>query len=225
MSKINLVVKKRTAQGKQVKKLRREGVLPLNLYGKGIKSVALSATFKDFYKAYAQAHTTQVVYLDLDKTEHPALIQNTQFDPVSRQIIHADFKQIDLKQKTEVEVPVEVVGELGVVKSGEADMLVLHDKVLVECLPTKIPEKITVDISKLEGIGSEIKVKDLETSSDYKYLLDPEQTVVQIAEAKKEEIPTPTTAEEAPAEGEAAEAKPEEGKEAKPDAEPKKEEK
>lgn len=206
MTKINLKTEKRTVTGKKVKKLRREGLLPINLYGKDIKSIALSAKFIDFKKVYQKARTTQVVYLEEDKKEYPALIQNVQIHPLSRIILHADFKKIDLKQKTEVEVPVVTIGELAVVKSGEADLMTLQDAVLVECLPTKIPEKITVDISKLEGIGSEVKVKDLPQSEDYKYLAEAEQIVIQIVEAKKEEIKAPEAAapEEAPAEGEAA---------------------
>ena len=215
MTKINLKTDKRTVTGKKVRKLRKEGILPINLYGKDIKSLALSAKFIDFKKAFSKARTTQVVYLEVDKKEYPALIQNVQIHPATRVILHADFKKIDLKAKTEVEVPVVTIGELAVVKSGEADLMLLQDTILVECLPTKIPEKITVDISKLEGIGAEVKVKDLTQSEDYKYLAESEQIVIQIVEAKKEEIKVPEAAapEEAPKEGEvpaeeAGEAKP-----------------
>jgi len=209
MTKISLKAEKRTILGKKVKKLRREGLLPLNLFGKEIKSMALTAKFPDFRKIFQKAKTTQVVYVQVGQKEYPALIQNVQIHPVSRIILHADLKKIDLKEKTEVEVPVEIVGELNVVKSGEADLMVLQDAVWVECLPTKIPEKITLDISKLEGIGAEIKVKDLPASEDYRYLDEPEQMVMQIVEAKKEEIKAP----EAEIPAEEAEAPTEEGAE------------
>lgn len=201
MAKIVLKADKRTVLGKKVKKLRREGLLPLNLYGKDIKSLALTSNFKDFNKVYKTAKMTQVVYLEVGKDEHPALIQNIQIHPTLRQILHADLKKIDLKQKTEVEVPVEVVGELAVVKSGEADVIILHSNILVECLPTKIPEKIVVDISKLEGIGSEVRVKDLPKSADYAYKLEEDMVVLQVSAAQKEEIPVPV-AEVALVEGE-----------------------
>jgi len=189
MSKISLKAEKRTVTGKAVKKLRREGILPINLYGKDIKSINLMTKYADFTQSYKQAKTTQVVYLEVGKEEYPALIQNLQLNPTTRKAVHADFKKVDLKQKTAVEVPIEVVGELGVIKSGEADLIVLHAKILVECLPTNIPEKIVVDISKLEGIGAEVKVKDLPQSKEYAYQLDPEITVVQISAAQKEEVP------------------------------------
>lgn len=194
MTKIKLTADKRTITGKKVKKLRREGLLPINLFGKDIKSLALTAKFVDFRKVFHKAKTTQVVYVEVGQKEYPVLVQNVQIHPVNRNLLHADLKKIDLKEKTEVEVPIEVLGELAVVKSGEADLMLLQPAVWVECLPTKIPEKITVDISKLEGIGSEVKIKDLTTSSDYQYLDEPEQVVLQIAEAKKEEIKAPEAA-------------------------------
>jgi len=221
MTKISLKAEKRTVTGKAVKKLRREGILPINLYGKDIKSMNLMTKFADFAKSYKHAKTTQVVYLEVEKEEYPALIQNLQLNPTTRKAVHADFKKVDLKQKTAVEVPIEVTGELGVVKSGEADLIVLHAKILVECLPTNIPEKILVDISKLEGIGSEIKVKELPQSKDYVYQLDPEASVIQISAAQKEDIPAapeptaegaPTTEGEASTEGKADEAAKEEAK-------------
>jgi len=223
MTKISLKAEKRTVTGKAVKKLRREGILPINLYGKDIKSMNLMTKFADFTQSYKHAKTTQVVYLEVGKEEYPALIQNLQLNPTTRKAVHADFKKVDLKQKTEVEVPVEVIGELDVVKSGEADLIVLHAKILVECLPTNIPEKIVVDISKLEGIGSEVKIKDLPQSKEYVYQLDPELTVIQVSAAQKEEIPvapepvaeegtTPAAEGEAPTEEKAAETPKEDAK-------------
>ena len=202
MTKFVLKTENRTVKGKKVKKLRREGLLPLNLFGKEIKSIALTAKFLDFRKIYQKAKTTQVVYVSVGQKEYPTLVQNIQIHPVSRVILHADLKKIDLKEKTEVEVPVETIGELDVVKSGEADLMILENAVWVECLPTKIPEKIVIDISKLEGIGSEVKIKDLPQSQEYQYLGEPEQIVLQIAEAKKEEIKAPEA--EVPEEAEAS---------------------
>lgn len=224
MTKITLKTENRTVKGKKVKKLRREGLLPINLFGKDIKSIALTTKLIDFKKVFQKAKTTQVIYVGVGQKEYPVLVQNLQIHPVNRNLLHADLKKIDLKEKTEVEVPIEVIGELAVVKSGEADLMILQPAVWVECLPTKIPEKIVVDISKLEGIGSEVKIKDLATSPEYKYIDEAQQIVVQIVEAKKEEIKVPEAApeeatEEAPAETTPGEAEKEADKtEEKPEA-------
>jgi len=206
MSKLTLKAEERELLGKKVKKLRREGFLPLNLYGREFKSKALQSKLKDFQQTFKQSKSTQVVYLQWKKNEASILIQNVQRHPTKDLILHADLRKIDLKKKAEVEVPIKVIGELEVVKSGEADLLILLDQVTVECLPTKIPEEIIIDISKLEGTGAEVRIKDLSKSTDYEYKGANEQLVLQIAEAKKEEVapPPPAEGEEAP-EGEAAE--------------------
>ena len=139
MSKLTLKAEERKLLGKKVKKLRREGLLPLNLYGRELKSQALQSELKDFQQTFKQAKSTLVVYLQWKKNEDPVLIQNVQRNPTKALILHADLRKIDLKQKTEVEVPIKVIGELEVVKSGEADLLILLDQITIECLPTKIP--------------------------------------------------------------------------------------
>jgi large subunit ribosomal protein L25 len=203
--KISLKTEKRVITGKKVKKLRREGIIPLNLYGQKMKSISLQSSFADFSQAYKKAKLTHVIYLQLGKDEYPALIQNIQRFPTKAGFQHADLKKIDLKAKTEVDVPIETVGELEVIKSGEADLLIIQNRVKVECLPTNIPEKITVDLAKLSGIGAEVKIKDLPTSADYEYKDPAEQLVIQIAEAKKEEIVVPAAPTEVPEGAEGAE--------------------
>ncbi|MCR4330179.1 MAG: 50S ribosomal protein L25 [Candidatus Roizmanbacteria bacterium] len=187
MSNIRLVAQKRTVSGKKVKKLRREGKLPANIFGKDIKSLAIQIEVPVFKKAFKIAHTTHVVYVDVDKKEFPVLIQTPQYHPITGTLLHVDMRKVDLKQKVETEVPVQIVGELSVVKSGEADAVRVSDTVLIECLPTDIPEEFTVDISKLVGIGAEVKVGDLPKSDKYVFLDPVDKILIQIAEAKKEE--------------------------------------
>ena len=192
MSNIRLVAQKRTVSGKKVKKLRREGILPANIFGKDIKSFAIQFEVPLFKKAFKKAHTTQVVYVDIDKKEFPVLIQTPQYHPITGALLHVDMRKVDLKQKVETEVPIQITGELSVVKSGEADVVRVTDTVLMECLPTDIPEEFTVDISKLSGIGAEVKVEDLPKSDKYTFLDPMDKVLIQIAEAKKEEeVPIP----------------------------------
>jgi len=125
--------------------------------------------------------------VDVDKKEFPVLIQTPQYHPITGALLHVDMRKVDLKKKVETEVPVQIIGELAVVKSGEADAVRVSDTVLIECLPTDIPEEFTVDISKLEGIGAEVKVEDLPKSEKYIFLDQADKILIQIAEAKKEE--------------------------------------
>ncbi len=198
MEKLLLKAEKRVLFGKKSKKLQRDGIVPGNVFGKGMDSVSVQIPLDDLRKMYRKAHGTHLVYLAVDKAEYPVLIQNIQKNSTGDKWLHVDFKQVSLTQKTTAQVPVVITGELEVVKSGEADMLVLADKLTVECLPTKIPEGIVIDVSALSGIGAEVKIKDLPHNSDYTFLDPEDKLIVQISEAKKEEILAPTAEEVLP---------------------------
>jgi large subunit ribosomal protein L25 len=195
-TKLTLKAEKRTEVGNSAKKLRKENYVLGNIYGKGLESVAVKVLLPEYQKIYRQARGTHVVYLSVGDKEYPSLISNVQRHPITRDVLHVDFRKMDLKQKTETKVPVEIIGELAVVKTGEADLIVLLNEVTVECLPTEIPEKIIIDISKLEGIGSEVKISDLPKAKEYVFMDDESQVVVQVSEAKKEEIVAPVAEEE-----------------------------
>lgn len=192
MEKITLAVEKRKLFGKHLRKLRRDAIVPANIFGKGIESLSVQAKLVDLVKTYKKAKNTQLVYLKLDKEEYPVLIQGLQKDPVLNTVLHADFRKVNLKEKVETLVPIEITGELAVVKSGEADVIVLAHEVTVECLPADIPERIVVSIAGLSGIGAEIRVKDLPKNEQYSFVDDPEKDIVQISAAQKEEIVAPT---------------------------------
>ncbi|MGB9707664.1 MAG: 50S ribosomal protein L25, partial [Microgenomates group bacterium] len=109
--KIILKVELRQVFGKKLKSLRKQGLIPGNIYGPDFKSQAVSVNFKDFIKVYKQAKETGVVYLELKEEKIPVLIKNIQRHPINESILHVDFRKIDLKQKIETEVPVTIVGE------------------------------------------------------------------------------------------------------------------
>lgn len=199
MEKFILKAEVRKLFGKKAKKIRAEGLLPANIFGKDFKSEAIQLVLRDFQKVFKKARKTHLVYLELAKKELPTLVQHLQLHALSDQILHVDFRKMDLKEKVETEVPVRYIGELDIVKSGEADVLLINDSVMVNCLPTNIPEKIEIDISKLK-IGSEIKIKDLPKETTYDFVDDVEKLVLQISAAQKEEIPVVVAPVEVPVE-------------------------
>lgn len=185
--------------GRKIKKLRREGVLPANIYGKKIKSKAVQVALADFKKVFAESGETGVVEVKTNGDTHPVLIHNVQLHPVTDEPIHADFLQVDLKEKVSATVPVEFTGESPIEKTGEGVVVRQVNELEVEALPTDLPEKIVVDISKLAAIGDAVKVGELEVDrAKVEVKDDPEKIVVSIAEPAKEEVVAPP----APAEGE-----------------------
>jgi len=190
--KIILKAEVRQVFGKKVKKLRKEGLVPANVFGKNFKSQAVTINLKDFKKVYKKVKETGLLYLEIGKENLPVLITSVQKDPVTSKILHVDFKKVDLTQKTQAEVPIELVGQSPAVLEKGGVLLTLTSSLLVEALPQEIPQSIKIDISTLKDIGQEIKVADLSPSSTYQILTEKGKVIVSIV-AHKEESITPET--------------------------------
>lgn len=191
----------RKVLGRKVKQLRRDGVLPANIYGKKIKSQSIQVKLIEFLKTFEEVGETGLVSLKVNGADHPVLIHNVQLNSVSDLPVHADFLEVDLTEKVTATVPIEFTGESPVEKSQEGIVVPQTREVEVEALPTDLPENITVDISELDAVGKTIKVSDLKVDrAKVEIKGDPEQIVVVIEEPAKEEEPVVV----APAEGEGA---------------------
>lgn len=185
--KITLFAKERKIVGKKVKTLRREGILPANVYGKDVASTAVQVDYKDFEEVFRKSGETQLVYLVLGKEEVPVLIHNVQKDPVTGVFLHADFMKVSLKEKVTTLVPVEGVGESPAEKQGLGTVVFHIDELEVEALPTDIPEKIEVDLSGLSEVGQSILVSDLEFDrTKLEIKANPSDVVVKVESAKEE---------------------------------------
>jgi len=233
MKRPSIRAEKRKILGKKVKKLRKEGVLPANLYGRKVKSQALQLNLVNFQKAYKGAGETGLVNLKVDKEKEarPVLIHNVQLHPVSSQFLHADFHQVALKEKMKAEIPLIVKGEAPAVSQKKGLLIQTLNKLEIEALPTDLPEKIEVDVSKLESVDQEIKVADLPISKRTSVLTDKNLVVAKIGALEEEVAEKPVEKPEEKETEEKVEEKKEEKEEekspqekpkGKPEGEPKK---
>ena len=198
---LSLKVEKREIFGKKVKRLRREGLIPANIYGRKIKSEAVSVQKSDFDKVFKEAGETQIVNLELGKEKRPVLIHDIQKDPVTEDIIHIDFLQVDLKEKVTASIPVVGIGESPVEKQGLGTVVFYIDEIEVEALPTDLPERVEVDLSSLENIDQTILVKDLAfDTSKVEVKASPDEVVVKVEPVKEEIVEEAAPVEEAAAE-------------------------
>ena len=171
--------------GRKVKILRKEGLLPCNVFGKKVKSLALQVKLADFVDTFKKAGETGIVYLN----ERPVLISNIQKSPVSGLPIHVDFHQIDLKEKVEADVPVEVVGESSMEKQALGTVVQYIDEVPVEALPTDLPEKFEIDARTLIEVDQAVYVKDLKVDrAKVEIKLDADTILVKVEPPQKEEV-------------------------------------
>lgn len=200
MKRLKLTVEKRKVLGKKVTKLRKMGILPANIYGKNIKSLAVQVPQKEFDKVFKEVGETGLVEVEVNGEIKPVLIHNVQFDPLTRLVLHADFYQVDLKQKVKAIVPVTAVGEAKAVIDKVGILLQPLAEVEVEALPVDLPEHIEIDVSLLAVIDEQITVGDLKLPEGVSVLTDPSQIVVKIAELVTKEAEKQAATETAAAE-------------------------
>lgn len=217
MDLINLQASPRVASKGQTHELRREGFLPVILYGRGIPSRALKVRLKDFERILQTgAGRNNLIRLNIEaeKTdgEPPTvMIKDVQSDYVKDRYIHADLQQISLKEKIKAKVRLILHGEDAISREGG---IVQHQmrEVEVQCLPTALPDHIVYDLAGM-GIGDSVTVGDLKVPPEVELLDEPKALVVSIVAPKQ-------VVEEAPAavegEAEAAGAAEEGGVAAKP---------
>ena len=172
----------RTNVGKQIaKQLRAGGRLPAVVYGEKAEPVACSIDRKELETLLHDQGRNAIVSLETGVNgSNSTIIKEIQHNPVRGEILHVDFHRIDLTQKIVVEVRVDAEGiPMGVRNDGGILEHMLH-YVEVECLPTEIPERIEIDVTKL-NIGDNIHVTDLAVDGDAQIVTDSDRTVFAVA--------------------------------------------
>lgn len=180
-----LDVQMRSVQGKKVKLLRQQGILPATIYGKGFDPLSVQIDERTFNTTYRRAGRTALIELNIPgQAKQSVFVQDVQRHPVTRAIIHADLRVVDLKQAMNVEVPVVLIGESPLVKRG--DGLVNHGITTIEvhALPADIPQHLEVDISALDDFDKSIYVRDLPTSTLYTVVTDGDELIASIAQLR-----------------------------------------
>lgn len=186
-----LDVEKRTVLGKKVKKLRREGLLPANIYGKELASVAVQVKYSDFEQVFKEVGETGLVDVILDGKNRPVLIKNLQMNYRTQTPLHADFYQVNLKEKVKSMVPIVIIGEPKAVTEKAGVLLTPLSEIEVEALPAELPDSIEVDVASLAVLDEQITVGDLKIQEGVNILTEKEQVVARIGEMMKEEVVEP----------------------------------
>ena len=164
MKEINVAGQKRTALGKKAsKQLRKEGLVPCNLYGEATQdgkpvALAFAIPMANLRKVVYTPHV-YVIALDIDGERHTAILKELQFDPVTDAVIHVDFLEVNDTKPITIGIPVKLVGlALGVRDGGRMNLSIR--KINVTAPYQQIPEHLDVDVTALK-IGKSIKVGEL----------------------------------------------------------------
>lgn len=188
MKSILLKADEREVTGKRVKKLRQTGKLPVGVYGKEVKSLSLSVDTKEFLKVHDKVGETGLVELEFGSKKLPTLIADVQWHPLTRLPLHVQFHAVNLTEKIKAKVPVELLGESPAVQNKIGLLLQTLMEVEVEALPVDLPEKLTIDVSRLTEIDQQITVGELKISSNIELLTPKEEIIVKVAPAVSAEV-------------------------------------
>lgn len=210
--RITLEVKERGAAElgtRNVKRLRKKGLIPGVLYGKMTKAFVVGEReLRAALTGPSGLHAIVDVVIEGQKTPHHAVLKDYQRHPVRDTITHVDFHEVRLDQPIQATVTVQLVGEAPGAKTGGVVQQVARE-LRVEALPASIPEFIEVDLSGLE-LGDTLRLEAVPPIDGVTFLDDPAETVIANCSAPR----GLTEAEEAAEEALAAEASAESAAEA-----------
>jgi len=187
MEKVVLKATPRTVTGKQVRALRRQGLLPGVLYGQDVEPTPIVMNAHNASLVLARMTISSLVMVELDGKEYSALVREKQRNFVKGNLIHVDFQAVSLTEKIRANVSIVLTGMASVVKDFNAILVTGLDELEVECFPQDLPERCTVDISGLANIGDGLHVRDIVVSEKVKVLDDADEMIV-VATATKEEV-------------------------------------
>ena len=187
MEKVVVKATKRDVVGKQVKALRREGKLPAVIYGRHTEPLNINLEAHSASLVLGRLTSSSLVTIDLEGTEHLALVREKQRDYIKNRLLHVDFLAVSMTEKLRTKVSVHFVGVSPAVKDYNAVMVHNLEEIEVECLPADLPERIDVDISVLVRPGEGIRLKEVHVSDKVYLLGDPETMVAVATFAKVEE--------------------------------------
>ena len=160
--KIILKVDERTAHGKKVAKLRKEGIIPVVVYGAGMEPVPAQVAVQELEKVVKAAGKHTPIHITVGETKKIAMVKEIGFDPAKNRINHVAFHAVKQNKPIEAEVPVHLVGE-GESEAEKAGLIILQniDSLEVKALPLEMPDALEVDIRHLKEAGERVLVGDI----------------------------------------------------------------
>jgi large subunit ribosomal protein L25 len=181
----------RTSRGKnEARRLRAGGRIPAVVYGgkDGGKAIAVDPRVLAKILRTEQGANTLIALNVPGAGDARVLVREYQLDPVTHELLHADFYRVAMDKLLRVQVTVVPQGEPKGVKQQGGVLDVVHRQIEIECLPADIPTHIEVDVSELM-VGQSIRVRDIATNPKWKAITDAELMLLHVIIPKVEEAP------------------------------------
>jgi large subunit ribosomal protein L25 len=180
----------------EARRTRRGGQVPAVLYGgDGKQATPIQVAPKALLKIlHSESGQNTLIALKLPGGgDTRVLVRDFQIDPVTHQVLHADFYRVAMDRMIQVTIPVSVRGEPKGVKQQGGILEFIRREIVIECLPGDIPENVDVDVSELM-LHQGIRVRDVATNPKWKSVTEGEAMLVHVIMPKAEEAPAPADA-------------------------------
>jgi large subunit ribosomal protein L25 len=176
----------------EARRTRREGRVPAVLYGGDGGATPISVEPRALLKIlHSEAGANTLISLKLPGNgDTRVLVKEYQLDPITHQVLHADFYRVAMDRMLQVTVPVVVRGEAPGVKQQGGIVEFVHREIEIECLPADIPEHVVIDISNLM-LHQGVRVRDIAGNAKWSSLSDPDMMLVHVILPKAEEAAAP----------------------------------
>lgn len=185
MDNLKLVADRRELTGRKVGQLRRQGLVPVVVYGNVKQPVNLQVDIKQLERMLHAGGDTRVVEVTVNGGGlHNVLVKNVQREPVGHRLLHADFYAVNMSEKQRVAVPLVTTGKPAGMVTGVM-VLKLHEAIHIEALPADIPGEIEVDISPMT-MERPITIADLPNVKGVSYVDDPEEVLFNLQLTREE---------------------------------------
>ena len=179
-----LKITRRDAAGSNAnKRMRREGLIPGNVFGKGQPSVSVSVRQDELKKGLARYGRFALFKLEADNGRiYDAMVKDIQLDPISREFVHVDFQQIKLSEEVKATVPVRIEGKEAL---ESRRLLMVHqlDAIPVKGMPQDIPNTIDIDVKELKA-GDNVFISDIRFPDGIHPEISLEHLIISVTEAK-----------------------------------------
>jgi large subunit ribosomal protein L25 len=201
---ITVRAKTRAGRGKNdARRARREGMVPISVYGGEGDSVAALAPLRDLAAILRSESGRNTIFtIDIEGVgASEVMFHERQIDPVRGRLLHADLTRLVKGQKIEVTVPLHLVGEPMGVREEQGVLEQIIREIEIRCEPREIPDVINADVSNL-GVHDVLHISDIMVDERIEILNPPETVIATVGIIKEEPVAVPVVEEEAPAEPE-----------------------
>lgn len=170
-----------TRADEKMRDLRAEGLMPAVMYGAGNEAISLKLKTQEFKKVFTEAGESTLIDLVVDGKEAvKVIVKEIQKDRIKGDVLHVDFYVINMKNKIEVEIPLNFIGESKAVRELGGTLLKSMEAITVKCLPGELVESLDVDLSTLKSFDDTVRVSDIVLPANYEAITQASQPIATV---------------------------------------------